>query len=145
MFVVKFYVCGWFTFVGVTALFLSQFSSDLSKLYTRYHNHIGCHFYGTLRFFLTQDHMQLEFSKCYFSHNFHWSPSKLYDNIAYHSKSKCLLEYCNQKWASSTTYDNYLFQTFQKHSCVLGLQFKQIVKFHGPLIFIEKDFKLWTS
>ena len=23
-------------------------------------------------FFLTQDHMQLEISRCYFSHNFHW-------------------------------------------------------------------------
>ncbi len=39
---------------------LSQFSSNSSKLYTRYHNHIGCHFfwrsaknfknYGTLKF-----------------------------------------------------------------------------------------------
>ncbi len=40
--------------------------------------------------------MQLGFPMCYFSHNiikFHWSPSKLYDNIGYHGKSKCLLEY----------------------------------------------------
>ncbi len=42
---------------------------------------------GTLNFFLTQDHMQLEISKCYFSHNF---PSKLYDNVGYHGKSKYL-------------------------------------------------------
>ncbi len=27
-------------------LLLSQFSSDSSKLYTRYHNHTGCHFFG---------------------------------------------------------------------------------------------------
>ena len=46
--------------------------------------------------------MQLEFSKYYFSHNFHCSPSKLYANIAYHGKSKCLLEYYNEKLASST-------------------------------------------
>ena len=26
-----------------------------------------------MTFFLTQDHMQLEISRCYFSHNFHWS------------------------------------------------------------------------
>ncbi len=42
----------------------------------------------------------LQFSKCYFSHNFHWTPPKLYDNIVYHGKSKCLLEY--EKLASST-------------------------------------------
>ncbi len=53
-------------------------------------------------FFLTQDHMPLEISKCYFSKNFHWSPPKLYENICYHAKSKCLLEYCNEKFASST-------------------------------------------
>ncbi len=56
--------------------------------------------YGILR--LPFDHMQLEISKCYFSHNFHCSPSKLYDNIGYHDKSKCLLEYCNEKLASIT-------------------------------------------
>ncbi len=44
--------------------------------------------------------MQLKISKCYFSHNFHWSPSILYENIGYHGKSKCLLEYCNEKLAS---------------------------------------------
>ena len=43
---------------------------------------------GTLKFFLTQDHMQLEISKCYFSHNFRWSPSKLYDNIGHHGTQK---------------------------------------------------------
>ncbi len=32
---------------------------------------------------------------------YHWSPSTLYDNIGYHDKSKCLLEYCNEKLASS--------------------------------------------
>ncbi len=46
--------------------------------------------------------MQREFSKYYFSHNFHWRPSKLYDNIGSHGKSKYLLEYCNEKLASST-------------------------------------------
>ena len=43
--------------------------------------------------FLKQDNMQLEFSI---------SPSKLCDNIGYHGESKCLLEYCNEKLASST-------------------------------------------
>ncbi len=53
------------------ALLLSQFSFHSSKLYTRYHNHTGCHFscrsakncknYGTLKFFLKQDYMQLGF------------------------------------------------------------------------------------
>ncbi len=49
--------------------------------------------------------MQLEFSKCYFSHNIiksHWNPPKLYDTIGYHGKFKCLLEYCNEKLTSST-------------------------------------------
>ncbi len=50
-----------------------------------------------------EPYMQLEISKCYFSHNFHWSPSKLFDNIGYNDKSKCLLEYCNEKFASSTS------------------------------------------
>ena len=62
----------------------------------------NCKNYGILKFFLTQVHMQLEFSKRYFSHNFHWSPPKLCDNISYHGKLKCLLEYCNVKLASST-------------------------------------------
>ncbi len=42
--------------------------------------------------------LQLEISKCYFhdfSHKkFSLEPSRLYDNIGYHGKSKCLLEYC---------------------------------------------------
>ncbi len=48
-------------------------------------------------FLNTGPYAELEISKC-----FHWSPSKLYDNIGYHDKSKCLLEYCNEKLASST-------------------------------------------
>ncbi len=51
-----------------------------SKLYTRYPNHTAIRYYvfgsncqklqkyGILKLFLTQDHMQLEISKCYFSH-----------------------------------------------------------------------------
>ncbi len=54
--------------------------------------------YGILKFFLTQDHMQLEISKYYFSHNFYWSPFKLYGNTSYHGISKCLLEYCMRSW-----------------------------------------------
>ncbi len=50
-----------------------------------------------------------------FSHNFHWSLAKLCDNIGYHGKSKCLLEYWNGKLAS-ITWDNIfylkLFKTF---------------------------------
>ena len=54
-------------------------------------------------FFLnTRPYMLLKISECHFSHNFHWSQSNLYENIGYHGKSKCLLEYCNQKLASST-------------------------------------------
>ena len=46
--------------------------------------------YGFLIFFLTHDHIQLQISNCYFSHNFHWSPSKLFENIGYRNKSNCL-------------------------------------------------------
>ncbi len=50
-----------------------------------------------------------------FSRNFHLSPSKHCNNNGYNAKSKCLLEYCNQKLASST-WDNIfyvkLFKTF---------------------------------
>ncbi len=46
--------------------------------------------------------MQLKFLSAVSPHNFHWNPSKLYDNIGYHGKSKGLLEYWNQKLASST-------------------------------------------
>ncbi len=60
--------------------------------------------YGILKVFLTQDHMELEISKCYFYHNFHCSPSKLYENIGYRDKSKYLLEYCNEKLAPKITY-----------------------------------------
>ena len=52
--------------------------------------------------------MQLEISKCYFSHNFHWRPSKRYEDIGYYSKSKCLLEYCNERLASGTR-DNIFY------------------------------------
>ena len=58
--------------------------------------------YGILKYFLAQDHMQLEVSKCSFSHNFRWSQSKLYKNIGYHGKSKYLLEHCNEKLESRT-------------------------------------------
>ena len=62
---------------------------DLSKMKKKY---------GILTFFLTQDHMQLEISKCYFPNNFHWNPSKIYENIGFHGKSECLLEYRNESW-----------------------------------------------
>ncbi len=79
--------------------------------------------------------MRLELSKCYFSYNFHWSPAKLCENIGYHGESKCLLEYCNGKLASSPIY-------YLKHSCVLGLQFKHRVKAPGPIVqFHLKLFK----
>ena len=68
--------------------------------------------------------------KVLFLPQFHWTPSKLYENIGYHGKSKCLLEYCNQKLSSSTQ-DNIFCL---KHSYVLGLQFKQSVKAPGPLV-----------
>ena len=84
-------------------LLLSQFSSNSSKPYTVYHNHTGCHFFWRLsKFFFRLWHLKyslsrticcFKFSRCYFSHNFHWTPSKLYDNIGQHGKSECLLEY----------------------------------------------------
>ena len=40
--------------------------------------------YGTLKFFLTQDHMELEVSKRYFSTSFNQMWSKLYQDVAYH-------------------------------------------------------------
>ena len=40
--------------------------------------------YGTLNFFLTQDHIELEVSKCYFFYSFNQVWSKLYGDIAYH-------------------------------------------------------------
>ncbi len=40
--------------------------------------------------------------KVLFLPQFSLKPSKLYDNIGYHDKSKCLLEYCNDQLASST-------------------------------------------
>ncbi len=76
--------------------------------------------------------MQLEISKCYFSYNFQWSASKLYENIGYQDKSKCLLEYCNEKLASSTEV-NILYLKLSKHYCVRGLRVKQIPKAVGVL------------
>ena len=88
-----------------------NFHSISSKLYTRYPNHGATQaitFWrsaksykkdGILKFFLSQEHRQLEISKCYFSHNFHWNPCKLYEDIGYHGKSKCLLEYWNEKFS----------------------------------------------
>ncbi len=90
-------------------LLLSQFSSDSSKLYTRYHNHTGVTFYGDLPKLQKLWHFEIFLNTgpyaagiVNFSHNFHWSPSKLCDNIGYHGKSECLLEYCNENLASST-------------------------------------------
>ncbi len=37
--------------------------------------------------------MQLGISKCYLTHKFHWSTTKLYEKIGYHDESNCLLEY----------------------------------------------------
>ncbi len=74
-------------------LLLSQFSSGSSKLYTSYHNHTGCHFfgnlqkncknYGTLNFLNTGPYAAGSSNS---SHNFLWSPSKLCDNTGYHGK-----------------------------------------------------------
>ena len=43
----------------------------------------NCQNDGTLKFFLTHDHMELEISKRYFSNSFFRIPSKLYEDIAY--------------------------------------------------------------
>ena len=86
-----------FHFTIFKTLLLSQFSFYSSKLYTRYPKHGAIQAitflaicqklktkYGILKFFLTQDHVWLEISKCSFSHNFHWRPAKPYQNIGYH-------------------------------------------------------------
>ena len=78
--------------------------------------------------------MQLEISKCYFSHNFHWSPPKLYENIGYTGKYKCLLEYCNEKFHLV----NIFYLKLSQHSCVLDLQTKQSVKAPGPLVLFPQ-------
>ncbi len=87
-------------------LLLSYFSSDSSKRYTRYHNHTGWHFLWRSAknckkimslWNLLKTRLYRTTGIFNFSHNCHWSSSKLCDNIAYHSKSKCLLEYCNEK------------------------------------------------
>ncbi len=110
------------------ALFLSQFSSNSSNLtqgimmtqaVTFWRSAKNCKHFGTLKVFLAQDHMHAAgIFKVLFALqiNFHWSPSKLYDNFAYHGKSKCLLEYCNQKLASST-WDNIFYLKLFKTLC----------------------------
>ncbi len=75
--------------------------------------------------------MQLEISKYYFSHNFYWSLAKLYENTGYYGKSKYLLETAMRSWHLVPKITFYL-----KYSCVLGLQFKQIIKALGLLVFI---------
>ena len=92
-----------------TPLF-SQFSSDSSKLYTMYHNHTGCHFfgrsakncknYGILKYFISRTIFCSNFQSAISPIIFILSPSKLYDIIGYHGKSKCVLEY--KKLASGT-------------------------------------------
>ncbi len=61
--------------------------------------------------------MHLEISLRYFSYNFHWSPSKLYENIGYHGKSKCLLEYCNENLTSSTYDKIFYVKLFKRVLC----------------------------
>ncbi len=78
--------------------------------------------------------MQLEISKCYFSHNFHWSPPKLYENIGYTGNYKSLLEYCNEKFHLV----NIFYLKLSQHSCVLDLQTKQSVKAPGPLVLFPQ-------
>ena len=76
---------------------VNSFHQISTKRHTKYQKSgakTGCYFvrraaknyknYATLKFLLTQDHMELEISKRYFSHSFHRTPSKLYENIAYH-------------------------------------------------------------
>ena len=108
-------LCKISNFTIFKTLLLCQFSSDSSKLYIRYPNH------GTIQaitfWVICQKlkelwHFEILFyqgayaagiSKCHFSHNFHCNPSKLYDKKdGYHGKSKCLLQYCKKKLASST-------------------------------------------
>ena len=78
--------------------------------------------------------MQPEISKCYFSHNFYCSPSKLYDNTGYHMVNLNACNTANEKLASSTL-NKTLYSQISKHSCILGIQFQQSVKAPGPLFF----------
>ena len=66
---------------------LLQFSHPIStKLYGKHSNQGAIHavtFGGTLKFLLTQDHMELEISKRY-SYSFHPMSIKLHEDIGYH-------------------------------------------------------------
>ncbi len=135
------------------ALFLSQFSSNSSNLtqgimmtqaVTFWRSAKNCKHFGTLKVFLAQDHMHAAgIFKVLFALqiNFHWSPSKLYDNFAYHGKSKCLLEYSMRSWHPVPEI-HILFKTFQnilvywvfsssRTSSPLGLFFLAVINM-GP-------------
>ncbi len=78
-----------------------------SKLYTRCPNHRAIPAIQNLwhfEFFLNAGLYAAGSFKVLFLPQFslEWSPSKLYENIGYLGKSKCLLQYRNQKLASST-------------------------------------------
>ncbi len=106
---------------------LYQFSSDLSKLYTRYPKQGAIQAisfwgrsaknlkknYGILNFLFifTQDHMQLEMSKVLFLPQFSFFNILLYRTIC--------------SWKCRKCYSPTIFVL--QHSIVLGLQFKQIV------------------
>ncbi len=86
--------------------------------------HTGCHFFGDLpkiakimalwNFLNTGPYAAGIFN---FSYNFHCSLSKLCHNIGYYDKSKCLLEYCNEKLASRTWDNIFHLQLFKKFLC----------------------------
>ncbi len=71
-----------------------SFHSISTKFYCKYVGHEGIQavtvfgdlpkFYGTLKFWLTQNHMGLEISKRYSSYSFHPIIAKLYDEYGSH-------------------------------------------------------------
>ncbi len=92
-----------FQFTIFKTLLLSQFSSDSSKLYTRYHNHTGCHFLGGLPKIVKLWHFEIfrntgpyaAIIKVLFLPQFALGSIQTLDNVGYLGKSKGLLEYCN--------------------------------------------------
>ncbi len=62
------------------------------------------------------------------------STQTLWQRIVYHGKSKCLLEYCNEKLASST-WDNILFKTFQNILVYSVFSSRWVSRHLGLLIF----------
>ena len=121
---------------------LSQFSSDSSKLYTMYHIHAGCHFFGDQPK-IAKNYGILKFSlsrTCCYNFQSAISPTffiGVHPNFITALGTTVNLNACyNLRSWHLVPKIRYSIQNFSKHSCVLGLQFKQIVKAPGPLVIL---------